>query len=122
MNYLRWVLVALVAGFIVGVAATVPATKAYGAQGNRYQILIRVPAAVTDSLGNVIEPHSNPDSVLSRACSVDSRMGQVTVNNRRFSIFGYVSATHRDTVTLNLLKKTFPDIEVRAIEIEEGGP
>ena len=85
----------------------------------KHQILIRVPVTVTDSLGTVIEPHSNPDSVLSRACRVDSRMGQITVNNKRFTIFGYLSGTHLDTVTFNLLKEQFPDIEVMAVPLEQ---
>ena len=64
---------------------------------------------------------SKPDSVLASARRVDSRMGQITVNNRRFTIFGYVSDTHQDTVTFNLLKDRFPDIEISEIEMP-GGP
>ena len=104
---------------IPGLLLLIWAFQVLSLQAADCQIFIKVPVTVTDSLGNVIEQHSHPDSVLAQAREVDSLMGQIIVNNPQFTIFGCISDTHLDTVAFNLLKESFPDIEVKAIPLAD---
>jgi hypothetical protein len=84
-----------------------------------YQIQVFVPNSITDSLGNVIEQHSDPDSVLSAACALNPLMGQVTINNEQFTIFAYLDSTAADTALFNSLEQQFPDVDVTAVEVAD---
>ena len=84
-----------------------------------YQIQVLVPNAVTDSLGNVTEQHSDPDSVLSAACALNPLIGQITINNGQFAIFAYLDTTDVDTALFAPLQQQFPDVEVSAVQLAD---